>query len=129
MKIFPNTDWVAGLVPDLAERLKPFVVDDAMRDEELVNIFIKEARHLADELREGLAHGDAERVRVAAHSFKGMCGLVGLPEISVLGQEIEIQAREGRLDDARPLIGGLFEWLAAVGGGQGDFPCTGNSNP
>ena len=51
---------------------------------------------------------------MAAHSIKGMGGTVGLPEISVLGQEIEAMAKEERLADALPLVDGLVGWMDSL---------------
>lgn len=106
-----NTEWVAELIPDLAARLDPFVVDTDELDDELVEVFIAELHRLTGELQAGLAHDDSEAIRMAAHSIKGMGGTMGLPEISVLGLEIENIAKEERLDDARPLVDALAGWL------------------
>ena len=112
---FPgNMEWVADLIPDLTARLDPFIVDTEEVDDELVEVFFDEIRRLADELQSGLSRNDAEMLRIAAHSIKGMGGTVGLPEISVLGLEIENMAKESRLDDARPLADALSSWLASL---------------
>ncbi len=107
-----NIGWVADLIPDLAERLDPFIVDTEEVDDELVEVFVCEIRRLTDELQDGLGRGDAETVRMAAHSIKGMGGTMGLPEISVLGLEIETRAKDGRMADAKPLVDALAEWLS-----------------
>ena len=107
-----NVEWVADLIPDLAGRLDPFIVDTNEVDDELAEVFANETRRLTAELQDGLGRGDAETVRMAAHSIKGMGGTMGLPEISVLGQEIEIRVKTGRLADTTPLIDALAEWLS-----------------
>jgi len=107
-----NVGWVADLIPDLAGRLDPFIVDTDEVDDELAEVFVCEIKRLTDELQDGLGRNDAETVRLAAHSIKGMGGTMGLPEISVLGQEIEILARESRVADAKPLIDALAGWLS-----------------
>lgn len=113
MTDFPrNMDWVAVLIPDVAEKVAPFTVDTEEVDDELVVIFIEEIRRLTGELQEGIEHGDTEGVRVASHSIKGMGGTMGLPEISVLGLEIENLAKEENLADAKPLVHALAEWMA-----------------
>jgi HPt (histidine-containing phosphotransfer) domain-containing protein len=106
-----NVLWVADLVPDLSAQLNQFVVDTDEMDDELIEVFTAEIERLSGELQDGLAQGDAEMVRMAAHSIKGMGGTMGLPEISVLGLEIENRAKEGRLVDARPLVDALTSWL------------------
>ena len=108
-----NVGWVADLIPDLEGRLDPFIVDTEEVDDELAGVFASEIRRLTDELQDGLARDDGETVRMAAHSIKGMGGTMGLPEISVLGQEVENLAREGRPADARPLVDALAEWVSA----------------
>jgi len=111
-KILGSVDWVAGLVPGLEASREQFVVDTEEVDDELVGVFAEEIRRLAGELQEGLAGNDAGMVRMAAHSIKGMGGTIGLPEISVLGLEMENLAKRDRLEDARPLVDGLAAWLA-----------------
>ncbi len=106
-----NTEWVAELIPDLAARLDPFIVDTDELDDELVEVFIDEIQRLTGELQEGLAQNDGEVLRMAAHSIKGMGGTMGLPEISVLGLEIENRAKEDRLAETQPLIDGLALWM------------------
>ena len=112
MDFSKNVGWVADLIPGLEGRLDPFIVDTEEVDDELIEVFIGEIKRLTGELQDGIARGDDERVRLAAHSIKGMGGTMGLPEISVLGLEIEIIAREDRLADAKPLIDALAGWLS-----------------
>ena len=107
-----NVEWVADLIPGLADRLDPFTVETEEVDDELIEVFIGEVKRLTGELQDGMASSDIEMVRLAAHSIKGMGGTMGLPEISVLGLEIEIIAREDRLADAKPLIDALAGWLS-----------------
>lgn len=106
-----NTEWVAELIPDLAARLDPYIVDTDELDDELVEVFTDEIQRLTGELQEGLTQNNGETVRMAAHSIKGMGGTMGLPEISVLGLEIENLAKEDRLPEAQPLVDGLANWL------------------
>ncbi len=113
MADFPgNTEWVADVVPDLAARLDPFIVNTEDVDDELIKVFIDEIKRLSGELSDGVERNDGEMVRIAAHSIKGMGGTMGLPEISVLGLEIEVRAKTERLMDIRPLIDALAAWLA-----------------
>jgi HPt (histidine-containing phosphotransfer) domain-containing protein len=110
-----NVEWVAELIPSLAEQLDQYVVATDEVDDELVEVFIEEIQRLTAELREGVRNNDAEMVRIAAHSIKGMGGTIGLPEISVVGLEIEKQAKEDRPQDAGPLVDALADWLATLG--------------
>ncbi len=115
MAIFPvNVDWIADLIPGMSTKIGPFVVDTEEVDDELVAVFIEEIKRLAGDLQDGLFRNDPDAVRMAAHSIKGMGGTVGLPEISVLGLEIENMAKANRLPDARPLVDGLVRWMAGL---------------
>ena len=49
----------------------------------------------------GLEIGDAETVRIAAHTLKGMGGSFGYPRITELAKEVETCAKQGALDGAR----------------------------
>lgn len=115
MNVLGNTEWVGELVPGLDARKNQFVVDTDEVDDELIEIFIEELRRLSSELEQGLAGRDPEMVRMAAHSIKGMGGTIGLPEISVLGLEVENTAKEDRMADAEPLVRGLSAWINTLG--------------
>ena len=115
MTNFPgNLEWVAELVPDVAAKVAPFTVDTEEVDDELVGVFVDEIRRLTGELQDGLGQGNGDMIRMASHSIKGMGGTMGLPEISVLGMELEGMAKEDRLADARPLVDALAEWMATI---------------
>lgn len=109
-----NVEWVAELIPSLSDQLDQFVVATDEVDDELVEVFIEELQRLTAELQEGVGKNDIDMVRMAAHSIKGMGGTIGLPEISVLGLEIEKQAKQERLADARPLVDALADWLTSL---------------
>jgi HPt (histidine-containing phosphotransfer) domain-containing protein len=109
-----NIEWIGELIPDLSSHLDQFVVDTDELDEELVEVFIEEIKRLTGELQEGVAQNDMEMIRMAAHSIKGMGGTMGLPELSVLGLEVETMAKEERLNDVQPLVVGLLAWLPTI---------------
>ena len=109
-----NTEWVGELIPELEARKAQFMVETDEVDDELIEVFIEELVRLSGELTEGLAGNDMEMVRMAAHSIKGMGGTIGLPEISVLGLEVENCAKEERLTDAEPLVRQLAVWLETI---------------
>ena len=110
-----NVEWVAELIPSLAEQLDQYVVATDEMDDELIEVFIEEIQRLTAELQDGIRNNDAEMVRTAAHSIKGMGGTIGLPEISVLGLEIEKRAKEDRPQDAGPMVNALADWLVTLG--------------
>ena len=109
-----NVEWVAGLIPELEARKVQFVVDTDEVDDELIEVFIDELRRLTNELVQGLNENDLGLIRSAAHSIKGMGGTIGLPEISVLGLEIENTAKEERIEDGRPFIEALAHWMTTI---------------
>jgi HPt (histidine-containing phosphotransfer) domain-containing protein len=106
-----NIEWIGELIPDLSAHVDQFRVDTEEMDDELITVFLEEIHRLTGELKEGLAQQDHEAIRMAAHSIKGMGGTIGLPELSVLGLEVENIAKENRLNDAQPLVDALAQWL------------------
>jgi len=114
VKIPGNVEWVADLIPGLEGQLSQFVVATDEVDEELVEVFIEELIRLSGELQQGVDSSDLEIVRTAAHSIKGMGGTIGLPEISVLGLTIENAAKQDRMEDVRPLVDALMNWVSTL---------------
>lgn len=103
-------EMVRGLVPDLDGRISQFEVETFEMDQELISAFCEELDRVAGDVKAGLDAADFEKIRVAAHSMKGMGGTMGLPEISVLAQEIELTVRAGELERARTLCTALIQW-------------------
>ena len=109
-----NVEWVADLIPGLAGRGGQFSLDADEVDDELAQVFVEELRRLTGELQDGLSQKNTEMIRVAAHSIKGMGGTLGFPEISVVGQEIEIKAMAGFPDEVQSLVEALSRWLTTL---------------
>lgn len=101
---------VRSLIPDLEGRIGEFEVEAFDLDEEIMGVFRDELKRLSDDLQEGLDPLSREEVMAAAHSLKGMCGAMGLPEISVLAQEIERTLRVDDLERCSQLSIELIEW-------------------
>jgi len=114
MAIARAIETVRTLVPDLDGRISQFEVETFEMDEELISAFCEELERLTGELQAGLDSGDNELLRVAAHSVKGMGGTMGLPEISVLAQEIELMLRAGNSERCRSLCEALILWARDV---------------
>lgn len=110
MAIERAMEAVRRLVPDLDGRISQFEVETFEMDDELISAFCEEMERLSGELQTGLDTSDNELVRVAAHSIKGMGGTMGLPEISVLAQEIELTLRAGQMDRCAELCKALIGW-------------------
>jgi len=111
-------EMVREWVPDLENRITRFEVEPFELDDELIDAFREELGRLTGDLQAGLDVLDKEKIRMAVHSIKGMSGTMGLPEISVLAQEIEMSLRAGELECARSLSNALIAWAR-------DFLATG----
>jgi signal transduction histidine kinase/CheY-like chemotaxis protein/HPt (histidine-containing phosphotransfer) domain-containing protein len=72
--------------------------------EELLGRFIKmfteNVSGYMDQLESALARGDAEQVRVQAHTIKGAAANISARQIRETASRIEAHAREGRIEDA-----------------------------
>jgi len=110
MAIARAIEMVRGLVSDLDGRISQFEVETFEMDDELISAFCEELERMSADLQTGLDTPDNEMIRVAAHSIKGMGGTMGLPEISVLAQEIELTLRGGQIERCTALCKALIKW-------------------
>lgn len=110
MAISRAMELVRKLVPDLDGRIGQFEVETFEMDDELIAAFCEELKRMTDDMQTGLSTSDFEMVRIAAHSIKGMGGTMGLPEISVLAQEIELRLRAGQTERCAALCTELIRW-------------------
>lgn len=110
MAISRAIETVRTLVPDLDGRISQFEVETFEMDDELIVAFCEELERMAADLQAGIDTPNNEMIRVAAHSIKGMGGTMGLPEISVLAQEIELTLRGGQTERCALLCKALIGW-------------------
>ncbi len=103
-------EMVRKSIPDLDERICQFEVEPFEMDDELIAAFCEELDRFTADLRSGLDAANNETARIAVHSIKGMGGTMGLPEISVLAQEIEMTIRADDLKRAHQLSDILIAW-------------------
>ena len=103
-------EMVREWVPDLEGRISQFEIEPFELDGEIMDAFREELDRLTGDLQVGLDALDKEKIRMAAHSIKGMSGTMGLPEISVLSQEIEITLRADKLERCAQLSNALIAW-------------------
>ncbi|MEI8206436.1 MAG: Hpt domain-containing protein [Kiritimatiellales bacterium] len=103
-------EMVRKLVPDLDGRIGHFEVEDFEMDDELIAAFCEELDRLSTDLRSGLDTLNDKQTHVAAHSIKGMGGTMGLPEISVLAQEVELTLEAGQKERCEFLSKELISW-------------------
>lgn len=66
---------------------------------EMLEAFFDDAPRQLEAARAGLATGDAEAVRRAAHSLKSNCATFGAPGLSAQCKELEMLAKTGSLAD------------------------------
>ena len=88
------------------------IVENDLQD--LIPKFMQRRHDDAVKLREALATGDFETVRVIGHSMKGTGGGYGFDGISEFGATIENAAKDAASDVARSAVDALEDYLARV---------------
>ena len=86
-------------------------------DAELADLmpgFLENRRGNVVRLREDLAKGDYESIRILGHTLKGGGGGYGLDAITRIGRDIEDAAQERRREDIRNYINELSDYLDRV---------------
>jgi CheY-like chemotaxis protein/HPt (histidine-containing phosphotransfer) domain-containing protein len=71
---------------------------------EVIDTFLADAPGLLATLRRSLDTDDAEELRRAAHTLKSNAATLGDRAFSELCHELELRAKEGRLDDALEMV-------------------------
>ena len=91
--------------------------DEALK-RDLIDAFLTEAPARVGELRAGLASGDANLIRRAAHTLKGVTRYFGAAEVSALAAQIELAVRSGQpaglRAECQQLIAGVERVIEAV---------------
>jgi len=64
----------------------------------LIEQFYQDADRLLGRARQALEQGQAEDVRIAAHSLKSISATFGAMALSTVAREMESLARDGRLE-------------------------------
>jgi len=67
---------------------------------ELIDVFLKDSPELIEQMRSGLAAGDIESVRRAAHSLKSNSASFGADRLAGVARDLEMIAKSGTLDGA-----------------------------
>ncbi|MDO9118321.1 MAG: ATP-binding protein [Nitrospira sp.] len=70
----------------------------------VLTLYLKDSQQLVDQLRRGVAAGQAQLVNEAAHSLKSRSAVLGAVSLSDLCQQIEAISRRGSVMDAEPLL-------------------------
>jgi len=114
----PKQDvWISyfsDLIPDMVLRTETFRTSGDVVDEEVLSIFEEQMRLSIHALHGAIEESDADRIRRQAHSLQGMGGTAGVPEISVVGEELSQLAKQGDFARCRDIITRLDRW-------QGDW--------
>ncbi len=76
---------------------------------QIVGVFVQESRRRLVAMHEALARGEAEALRLAAHTVRGSAEMVGAGRLADLGRELELAAPAA----ARPDLEALFQELRA----------------
>ena len=71
---------------------------------ELLDAYLDDSPQLIEQMRAGLAAGDIERVRRAAHSLKSNSASLGARRLANVSRELEMVAKSGTLDGAGPKV-------------------------
>jgi len=97
-------------VSSLVQRLD----DDEEIARHIGGVFVTSSRRLYGELAVAIPNGDAEGVRISAHSIKGSAANIGASRLEQVAAQMEEAAREGRIDDAAQLLPALQRGLEQV---------------
>ncbi len=81
---------------------------------ELIDTFLDDAPRLMSQLESSLQARDVETFRRAAHSLKSNSATFGASRLSGLAKELEMLAKEQKLDDAAPKLPAVEEALHCV---------------
>ena len=82
--------------------------------EDLIPVFMGNRRKELDALRVALAAADFEQLRQLGHRMKGVGNSYGFAHVSVLGQEIEDDARSGDRASLEAHIAQYGDYLSKV---------------
>ncbi|MEO5864049.1 MAG: ATP-binding protein [Nitrospiraceae bacterium] len=70
----------------------------------IFSLYLADSQQLVDNLRQGMAAGEAQVVNEAAHSLKSRSSVLGAVALSELCRKFEEMSRRGSLADAEPLL-------------------------
>ena len=82
--------------------------------EDLVPTFMKNRGKELETLRSALAAGDFEQMRQLGHRMKGVGNSYGFEKVSLLGKQIEDDAKPGERDALGKCLAEYADYLARV---------------
>ena len=107
-------------IPGLAERAARYQTDADDPDDETWTLFQTEMQSTLELLETARTARDATTVRERGHSLEGMGGMVGLPDLSVVGAELNQAARRQDWGRCKLLTQQLRVWIAYLCGAKED---------
>jgi PAS domain S-box-containing protein len=96
-------DSAQALDTQTIERLRSELRDDGVV-RRLLEMFRDQTRERLDAVDAAAAAGDAETLRIVAHTIKGGAASIGAPRVRDAAASVEQAAREGRLGEANDFI-------------------------
>lgn len=81
---------------------------------ELIDAFLADLEERIRVIRQAITREDPAALRSAAHALKGSAGTVGATGLARRCGELETLGREGRLDEAGPLLAGITRLIPGV---------------
>jgi signal transduction histidine kinase/DNA-binding response OmpR family regulator/HPt (histidine-containing phosphotransfer) domain-containing protein len=71
---------------------------------ELIGLYLSGSPKLLGNLRDAAGRGDADTLRMAAHTLKSSSAYLGAATLSAICRELEVGAREGRIEGAAEAV-------------------------
>ena len=81
---------------------------------ELIELFVTTSLADLDKIKQGFKSGNCEDAAAAAHSIKGASGNLGFDDIFNLAKDMEMQAKQGSLDNFESYINELENKVNAL---------------
>ena len=81
---------------------------------ELISLFVESSINDMETIENALANGESEKAANSAHSIKGAAGNLGFPQLYETAKNIEMAARDGRLEDISEDLVILKEELTSI---------------
>lgn len=74
---------------------------------DLIEMFLDDGMTHVDAIQAGLQSGDLDEVMKAAHRLKGSSGNLGLAQLSIIADRLQVAGRGGEADNASELFAEL----------------------
>jgi HPt (histidine-containing phosphotransfer) domain-containing protein len=71
---------------------------------ELIDVYLNDSPELINQMRAGMASGNLEMVRRAAHSLKSNSASFGANRLAEAARELEMRTKNGSLDGTETMI-------------------------